>query len=109
MVNIRKITSVEDYNEFIKKSDSVNIVKFYADWCGPCKVLTDKIVNLNPDKLNNVFFGEVNVDNEDFDSVCSELGIRGIPVLAYFKNGVLVNKSVGLVNDNDIYTAIEKC
>lgn len=107
MANIRNVSTVEEYNELTKTEGKVIVMKFYANWCGPCRVLTDTIKNIDVEKVDDVIFAEVNIENEEFDNICAELGIRGIPVLAYYKNGELKDKTTGLQSADAIISKIE--
>lgn len=107
MANIRNVSTVEEYNELTKTEGKVIVMKFYASWCGPCRVLTDTIKNIDVDKVDDVIFAEVNIENEEFDNICAELGIRGIPVLAYYKDGELKDKTTGLQSADAIISKIE--
>ena len=85
-------------------SDKLTLVKYSADWCGPCKVLTpilEGVVKNYPD----INAGEVNID------VYSELalkdGIRGVPTIIFYKNGIVVDKMVGLHQAQAYVTNIE--
>lgn len=102
MANLRNITSKEQYDEFIKNNV---IVKFGADWCGPCRLLEKNIVNLDETKFD-VSFGEVNVDDDFADEITSSLGIRNIPVTIFFKDGKEIKRLVGLKTVQDLYNEI---
>lgn len=103
MANLRNITSKEQYDEFIKNNV---IVKFSADWCSPCRLLGKNIISLDETKINNVLFGEVNVDDEFADEITSSLGIRNIPVTIFFKDGKEIKRLVGLKTTQDLYNEI---
>lgn len=78
--------------EEVKKSEKTVLLDFYADWCGPCRMvspLVDEIAKENPQYL----VGKVNVDSEP--ELAAELGVESIPMLVVMKNGEIVNKSVG--------------
>lgn len=78
--------------EEVKKSEKPVLLDFYADWCGPCRMvspLVDEIAKENPQYL----VGKVNVDSEM--ELAAEFGVESIPMLVVMKNGEIVNKSVG--------------
>ena len=78
--------------EEIKKSDKTVLLDFYADWCGPCRMvspLVDEIAEENPQYL----VGKINVDSEP--DLAESFGVSSIPTLVVMKNGKIVNKSVG--------------
>ena len=105
MIQIKNIATKEDYEYF---ANGTSVVKFSADWCGPCVVLARTIINLDEEKVNGIPFGEVNVDDEFADEITSKLNIRGIPVLIFFKNGEEVDRLVGAVPAQEIYNKLEK-
>jgi thioredoxin 1 len=80
----------------MNENDNLNLrlVDFYADWCGPCKVVA-KMIDEISGQLTDVVFEKMNVD-DDRDSV-KTLGITSIPTIILFKNGVEVGRKVGFV------------
>lgn len=69
------------------------VIDFWAEWCGPCKMISPVIDELATEYEGKVVIGKVNVDeNEDLPV---EYGIRSIPTILFFKNGELVDKHVG--------------
>lgn len=85
------IQSTAEYDALLKENKSV-FVDFYADWCGPCKMLGPVVEQLaaeNPD----VVFVKVNVDTTP--DIASRYGIMSIPTLIAFKNGEIAATSVG--------------
>ncbi|MCR5727347.1 MAG: thioredoxin [Lachnospiraceae bacterium] len=88
---VLKITS-ENFDE-VKNSDKPVLIDFYADWCGPCKMVSpivDQIAEENP----NIIVGKVNVDDEE--DLAASFGVMSIPMLVVLKNGEVANKSVGV-------------
>ena len=78
--------------ESIIKENEVVLLDFYAEWCGPCRMvgpIIEEIANENPD----IAVGKINVDEES--ELAAEYGVYSIPTLAVIKNGELVSKSVG--------------
>ena len=107
MIEINDIKNPQDLDEMIRKNNNL-VVKFSADWCGPCKVLGTTLKNLEPDEVGDVLFGEVDVDNDEFADVFTLLSIRNLPTLVYFYNGELVDRIVGLSQKNEIIEFINK-
>ncbi len=87
----------ENFKEVI--NGGVWIVDFYADWCGPCKMLGPVLEELN----NNVL--KINVDNHE--NLATEFGVMSIPTICFFKDGELKNKVVGFRNKNEIEEIIK--
>ena len=78
--------------EEIKNSGKVVLLDFYADWCGPCRMVSpivDEIAEENPD----IVVGKINVDNEQELAVA--FGVVSIPMLVVLKDGEIANQSVG--------------
>ncbi|HJD22710.1 MAG TPA: thioredoxin [Firmicutes bacterium] len=78
--------------EQVKNSEKTVLLDFYADWCGPCRMvspLVDEIAEENPQYL----VGKVNVDSEP--ELAQAFGVASIPTLVVMKNGKVVNRLVG--------------
>ncbi len=78
--------------ELAQNSEKTVLLDFYADWCGPCRMvspLVDEIAEENPQYL----VGKINVDEEP--ELASKFGVSSIPMLVVMRNGEIVNKSVG--------------
>lgn len=106
-MEIKKLKTADEYVSFINNKGSVNICKFSASWCGPCRVLERTLSELDQALARDANIAEIDVDNEEFSNICDEIGIRGVPVLAYYIDGELVDKTVGLQSASDIYNKIE--
>ena len=87
MAEIKKINSLEEYDEFVNAPDTLNIVKVGASFCGPCRTLEQTIRELAPEEVSGVLLGEIDADDEWAEDKIDELKIRGIPVMIAFKGG----------------------
>jgi len=77
----------------VRQSDLPVVVDFWAEWCGPCKMIGPSLEDLSTELAGKVKIVKVNVD-ENPDSPAT-LGVRGIPALFLFKNGQVVSNKVG--------------
>ena len=102
--NVKELTS-NDFKTEVLESDSPVLVDFWAEWCGPCKVIAPVIEELALDYDGKVRFGKLNVD--DHNQVASEYGVRSIPTLLVFKNGAVVNQIVGAVPKERIAESLD--
>ena len=90
--NILTVTD-DSFEKEVLKSDTPTLVDFWADWCGPCKALAPKIVDLANQFIGKVKIVKVNID--DAPNIPAKFGVRGIPTLILFKEGKVVDTLVG--------------
>ena len=93
-----KLTA-ENFEQEVLKSDKPVLVDFYADWCGPCKMLSpivDQIAEEHPE----IKVCKVKIDEEP--SLAIDYKVMSIPTLLVFKNGEKVNMSIGVQSKSDI-------
>lgn len=96
--------STANFNESINTNMYV-IVDFYADWCGPCRMLSPFLEKASTN-FNNVRFFKLNIDREAY--LAQELGIMSIPCIHFYKNGELHDKFIGFKTYNEIINFISK-
>lgn len=87
-------TKKQSFNEIIN-GDKPVLVDFYADWCGPCKMMTPIIDQVSKEESENVRVLKVDVDRNQ--QAASTYDIRGVPTLLLFKNGNIVWRQSGVV------------
>ncbi|MDG2366755.1 MAG: thioredoxin [Candidatus Marinimicrobia bacterium] len=97
--NVKELT-LENFNSEVIESDTPVLVDFWAEWCGPCRVIAPVVDEIATEYLQKVKVGKLNVDNHN--QVASEYGVRSIPALLIFKNGAVANQIVGAVPKNKI-------
>ena len=91
---ILKLTDAEFENQVIK-SDKPILVDYWAEWCGPCKMIAPVLEEVAEELSDKVLIGKLNVDENS--QTPPKYGIRGIPTLMLFKNGEAVGTQVGAV------------
>ena len=92
----------EKFNEEIKSG--VVLVDFYADWCGPCKMVAPIIEELASERSDTKFI-KVNVD--EHEDIAKEYGIMSIPTMIVFKDGKEIKKNIGFIPKEEIISLIE--
>lgn len=92
-----KVTK-ENFEE-IKASEKPVLIDFYAEWCGPCRMVAP-IVNKIAEEHPEYVIGKVNVDEEG--ELAKAFGVMSIPTLVVLKGGQLVNKAIGSKNEAQI-------
>ena len=84
-----------NFESVVKNSDKVVLVDFWAEWCGPCRMVGPIVEELAKEYEGKAVIGKLNVDNNP--NVSMEFGVRNIPTILFFKNGKVVDKQVGAV------------
>ena len=95
----------EEFAEKVINSPNTVVVDFFADWCGPCKMLSpvlEKLDSMNPD----VGFYKVNIDENP--SLADEFEVRSIPNVVIFKNGQAADRSIGFVSEQQLQEIINR-
>lgn len=85
-------------------NNGVSVVDFYADWCGPCKMMAPVIDELTTELKDKAVVAKVNVDEEA--NIAGQYGISSIPTLIYFKNGQEVDRVLGVQSKDSIVTKV---
>ena len=99
----QKITDA-NYKELLAQ-DKLVVVDFWAEWCGPCRSIAPAVDELAAEFEGKAIIGKYNVDDDN--ALSSEMGIRNIPTLLFFKGGKLVDKQVGASSKADLKAKIE--
>ncbi|HTH18478.1 MAG TPA: thioredoxin [Candidatus Udaeobacter sp.] len=106
MENSETITLNEsNFDRELTQDDKPMIVDFWAEWCGPCKMIAPMLDEIAREKAGAVKVAKVNVD--DNQSLSFKYNIRAIPALLFFKNGQLRDQVVGVTSKKDLLSRLE--
>lgn len=94
-----------NFEEIVLKSDKLVIIDFWAEWCGPCRMVDPIIKEIGEEYDGKVLVTKVDVDSNP--GISSKLGIRNIPTVMFFKNGKMVDKQVGAVPKSNFISKLE--
>lgn len=94
------------FDETINGSDTPVLVDFWAEWCGPCKMIAPVLEEIAREQSGKITIGKLNVD--DNPNTAMKFQIRGIPAVLLFKGGQVVETVVGLAPKEDFQKAIDK-
>ena len=94
-----------NFDEIVLKADKPVIVDFWAEWCGPCRMVGPIIEEIGKEFQDKAIVGKVDVDNNP--NVSGKFGIRNIPTVLFFKNGEVADKQVGAVPKSNLVNKLE--
>ncbi len=104
MSNVVKLNT-DNFNELVMENSQTVLVDFYADWCGPCKMLSPIIDEVADELAGKVVVGKLNID--EARDIAIEYQVASIPTLMVFKGGSVVETMVGARPKADILRAVE--
>lgn len=90
----------ENFESEVLKSDRPVLVDFWAPWCGPCRMLAPVLAQIAQEKAEVLKVGKVNVDESP--ELAAKYGIASIPAVFLFRNGEVVNQSVGFMQKPEL-------
>ena len=99
------VLSEDNFDEEVRKTDKKVLVDFYADWCGPCKMMAPAIEKIAEEVAEYAKVGKVNVD--DCPEIAEEFGIMSIPTLLIFENGEVIHKHVGVTDKKTLMSELK--
>ena len=96
---VKYLDNNDDFYELVEKD--IILVDFFAEWCGPCKLM-DNI-------LNEIDYMEVlKVNTDEFQELSKRFGIMSVPTLCFFKDGVMMQKEIGYRTPEEIKEVLKK-
>jgi len=95
-----------NFEELVLKSDKPVVVDFWAEWCGPCRMIGPSIQEMSDEYAGRAVIGKVDVDSNP--GVAGQFRVRNIPTVLFIKNGEIVDKQVGAVPKSVLVQKLEK-
>jgi thioredoxin 1 len=93
-----------NFDEVVVKSNKPVLVDFWAEWCGPCRMIAPIIEEISKEYSGKAIVTKCDVDNSP--QVTSKYGIRNIPTVLFFKDGKIADKQVGAVPKNSFVSKL---
>jgi thioredoxin 1 len=103
--NIVTLTQANFSTEVLQSQEPI-LVDFWAEWCGPCKMLAPILDELATEYTGRVRIGKINID--EFQELAAQYGIRSIPTLLLFKKGQVAEQLVGLRSKRDLKSSFDR-
>ena len=104
-LNIVNLTQ-ENFAAEVLQSSTPILVDFWAEWCGPCKMLGPVLDELAEEYAGRVRIGKVNIDEQQ--ALAAEYGIQSIPTLLFFQKGQVAQQIVGLKSKRELKAAFDR-
>ena len=101
---MRHVESIEEFDQII--ASGATLVDFFATWCGPCRMLTPILEEIDEEKSFNGTI--VKVDTDELPDLCRRYGIQTIPNLLLFKDGKLIDQTVGYMPKEELLNFLNK-
>ncbi|MDR0604017.1 MAG: thioredoxin [Bacteroidales bacterium] len=92
--------------EALISGDKPVVIDFWAEWCGPCRMISPIVEEVAQEYEDKVIIGKVNID--DNVKITVNFSIRNVPTLLFFKEGELVDKHVGAISKKDLVEKVNK-
>lgn len=96
----------DNFSEEVLKEESLVVVDFYADWCGPCQMMGPIVEELSKDYEGSVKIGKLNVDQAG--DISAQYKVMSIPSILFFKKGEVVDTVVGAVSKDVLQQKVEQ-
>ncbi len=102
--NVKHVSAAE-FGAEVTNSTTPVVADFYATWCGPCRALSPMLDEMSASYTNKVKFVKVNID--EAPDLAKQYSVEAIPTLLFFKNGQVVDRTLGLMDESALKTKLD--
>jgi thioredoxin 1 len=95
-----------NFAEQVLNSSQPVLVDYWAEWCGPCQTLAPRVSELAAQYIGRIKFGKVDIDKQE--SLAEQYQVEAYPTLLFFKNGKVVDRSVGVLEKKELQEKLEQ-
>ncbi len=96
----------DNFDEIVMKSEKPVLIDFYADWCGPCKMLSPIVEQISEEYADDYLVGKVNVDEQP--GLALKYRVMSIPMLVTMNLGMFAGKSIGVITKEEVLDLLQK-
>ena len=96
----------DNFDEIVMKSEKPVLLDFYADWCGPCKMMSPIVEQISEKYADTYVVGKVNVDEQP--ALALRYQVMSIPMLVTMNLGMFAGKSIGVVSEDEVLELLKK-
>ena len=104
--SMKEVNGTEQWQNEVINSDKPVFVDFWAEWCGPCRIVSPTVEELSKEYKDKVNFVKVNVD--DNNELASKYNVFSIPTLAIFRDGQIISQTAGAASKESLKAYIDK-
>ena len=94
-----------NFEELVLQADKPVLVDFWAEWCGPCRMVAPIVHELSEEFAGRLVVGKVDVDSNP--GIASKFGLRNIPTILFFNDGAVVDKHVGAATKSTLSAKVQ--
>ncbi len=96
----------DNFDEIVMKSEKPVLIDFYADWCGPCKMLSPIVEQISEEYADTYLVGKVNVDEQP--GLALKYQVMSIPMLVTMNLGMFAGKSIGVITKEEVLDLLQQ-
>lgn len=102
------VKGVDQFNELVASTDKLILIDFWAEWCGPCRMLGPVLEEVATEMEDQVMVLKINVDEDGNEGLATQFNVRSIPQVTFFKNWAQVDQFIGALPKPQVVAYVNK-